>query len=56
MCGDGLFFEIPSLANDTLLTTLQPILEILLQTVDRFVASKLHFRDCKSPEILWDYI
>jgi hypothetical protein len=26
-CGDGLFFEVPSLASDALLTTLHPLLE-----------------------------
>jgi hypothetical protein len=25
-CGDGLFFEVPPLASDTLLTTLHPLL------------------------------
>jgi hypothetical protein len=34
-CGDGLFFEIPPLASDTLLTTLHPLLENVLQTVCR---------------------
>jgi hypothetical protein len=32
-CGDGLFFEVPPLASDTLLTTLHPLLENVLQTV-----------------------
>jgi hypothetical protein len=31
-CGDGLFFEVPSLASDALLTTLHPLLENVLQT------------------------
>jgi hypothetical protein len=35
-CGDGLFFELPSLASDALLTTLHPLLENVLQTVDHF--------------------
>jgi hypothetical protein len=26
-CGDGLFFEVPPLARDALLTTLHPLLE-----------------------------
>jgi len=26
-CGDGLFFEVPPLASDALLTTLHPLLE-----------------------------
>jgi hypothetical protein len=34
-CGDGLFFEVPPLKNDTLLTTLHPLLENVLQTVCR---------------------
>jgi hypothetical protein len=33
--GDGLFFEVPSLARDALLTTLHPLLENVLQTVCR---------------------
>jgi hypothetical protein len=35
MCGDGLFFEVPPLASDALLTTLRPLLENVLQTVCR---------------------
>jgi hypothetical protein len=35
-CGDGLFFEEPPLASDALLTTLHPLLENVLQTVDHF--------------------
>jgi hypothetical protein len=34
-CGDGLFFEVPPLASGTLLTTLHPLLENVLQTVCR---------------------
>jgi hypothetical protein len=37
-CGDGLFFEVPPLASDALLTTPHPLLENVLQTVCR----KLH--------------
>jgi hypothetical protein len=33
-CGDGLFFEVPPLASDALLTTLHPLLENVLQTVE----------------------
>jgi hypothetical protein len=33
-CGDGLFLEVPPLASDALLTTLHPLLENVLQTVD----------------------
>jgi hypothetical protein len=40
-CGDGLFFEVSPLANDTLLTTLHPLLENVLQTVDDFQISCL---------------
>jgi hypothetical protein len=40
-CGDGLFFEVPPLASDTLLTTLHPLLENVLQTVDNFEISFL---------------
>jgi hypothetical protein len=38
-CGDGLFFEVPPLASDALLTTLHPLLENVLQTVDDFAIS-----------------
>jgi hypothetical protein len=34
-CGDGLFFEVPPLASDTLLITLHPLFENVLQTVFR---------------------
>jgi hypothetical protein len=40
-CGDGLFFEAPPLTSDALLTTLHPILENVLQTVDHFEISCL---------------
>jgi hypothetical protein len=40
-CGDGLFFEVPLLASDALLTTLHPLLENVLQTVDHFEISCL---------------
>jgi hypothetical protein len=40
-CGDGLFFEVPPLASVALLTTLHPILENVLQTVDYFEISCL---------------
>jgi hypothetical protein len=39
--GDGLFFEIPPLTSDALLTTLHPLLENVLQTVDHFEISCL---------------
>jgi hypothetical protein len=35
MCGDGLFFEVPPLASDALLTMFYPLLENVLQTVCR---------------------
>jgi hypothetical protein len=38
-CGDGLFFEVPPLASDALLTTLHAVLENVLQTVDHFEIS-----------------
>jgi hypothetical protein len=52
-CGDGLFFEVPPLASDVLLTTLHLLLENLLQTVDhlKFLASEFPFYGWKSPEI-----
>jgi hypothetical protein len=41
-CGDGLFFEVPPLASSgALLTTLHPLLEKVLQTVDHFQISCL---------------
>jgi hypothetical protein len=40
-CGDGLFFEISSLASDAFLTTLHPLLENMLETVDHFEISCL---------------
>jgi hypothetical protein len=39
--GDGLFFEVPSLASDALITTLHPLLENVLQTVNHFEISCL---------------
>jgi hypothetical protein len=38
-CGDGLFFEVSLLTIDAFLTTLHPLLEDLLQTVDHFEIS-----------------
>jgi hypothetical protein len=35
-CGDGLFFEVPPLASDALLTTLHRLLENVLQTATSF--------------------
>jgi hypothetical protein len=40
-CGDGLFFEVPLLVSDSLLTTLHPLLENVLQTIDHFEISCL---------------
>jgi hypothetical protein len=40
-CGDGIFFEVPPLANEALLTTLHPLFENVLQTVDYFEISCL---------------
>jgi hypothetical protein len=40
-CGDGLFFEVLPIASDALLTTLHPLLENVLQTVDHFEISCL---------------
>jgi hypothetical protein len=36
-CSDGLFFEVPPLANDTLITVLHPLLKNVLQTVSASV-------------------
>jgi hypothetical protein len=43
LCGGAVtvFFEVPPLASDALLTTLHPILENLLQAVDHFGISCL---------------
>jgi hypothetical protein len=38
-CHDGLFFEIPPLARDALLTTLHPFLENVVQTINHFEVS-----------------
>jgi hypothetical protein len=40
-CGDGLFSEVPPLASDALRTTLHPLLENVLQTVDHLEISCL---------------
>jgi hypothetical protein len=40
-CCDGLFFEVPPLESDGLHTTLHPLLENALQTVDHFEISCL---------------
>jgi hypothetical protein len=40
-CGDDLFFEVPPLASDALPTTLHPLLQNVLQTVDHFEISCL---------------
>jgi hypothetical protein len=54
-CGDGLSFEVPPLASDALLTTLHPLLENVLQTVDHFQISCLEapFSWLKKPEVAW---
>jgi hypothetical protein len=46
-CGDGLFFEVPPLASDALLTTLHPLLENVLQIVDHFEIS------CRGAPFSW---
>jgi hypothetical protein len=46
-CGGGLFFKVPSLASDALLTTLHPLLENMLQTIDHFEIS------CPGAPFLW---
>jgi hypothetical protein len=40
-CGDGLIFELSPLVSDALLTTLHPLLENVLQTVDHLEISCL---------------
>jgi hypothetical protein len=68
MYSDGLFFEVPPLASDALLTALHPLLENVLQTVFRklqedgrpvtggFLVSELPLHVWKSPEISRDEI
>jgi hypothetical protein len=40
-CGVGLFFEVPPFPSDVLLTTLHPLLENVMLTVDHFEISCL---------------
>jgi len=40
-CSDSLFFEVPPLASNALLTMLHPLLKNVLQTVDHFEISCL---------------
>jgi hypothetical protein len=49
-CGDGLFFEVPPLARDALLTKLHPLVKVL-QTVDHLEISCLgaHFSWLEKP-------
>jgi hypothetical protein len=54
-CSDGLFFEVPPLASDALLTTLHPFLENDSGT-GGFLVSELPFHSWKSPEIAWGEI
>jgi hypothetical protein len=60
LCGSAVmvFFEVPPLASDALLTTLYPLLKNMLQTVEHFefLASELHFHIWKSSEIAWGEI
>jgi hypothetical protein len=39
--GDDLFFEVPPLESDVLLTKLHPLLKTVLQTIDHFETSCL---------------
>jgi len=45
-CSDCLFFEVPPLSNDALLTTLHSLLINVLQTID-------HFKICLGAPLLW---
>jgi hypothetical protein len=40
-CGDGVFFEVPPLVSDALLTMFHPLLKNVPQTVDHFEISCL---------------
>jgi hypothetical protein len=57
-CSNGLFFEVPPLASNALLTTLHPLLENVLHTVDHFEISSLGapFSWLEDPEIAWGEI
>jgi hypothetical protein len=46
-CGDGLFFEVSPSTSGALLTTLHPLLENVLQTVDHFEIS------CRGAPFSW---
>jgi hypothetical protein len=51
------FFEVPPSASDALLTTLHPLIENVLQTVNpKLFASEFSFHGWKSPEIAWGEI
>jgi hypothetical protein len=60
LCGGAVtvFFEVPPLARDALLTTLHPLLENVLHTVitSKFLASELPFYSWKIPQIAWGEI
>jgi hypothetical protein len=59
--GDGLFFKVPPLASNALLTTLYPLLENMLQTVYHFKISCLRApflwlekpRNCMGRDLNW---
>jgi hypothetical protein len=56
LCGGAVtvFFKVPPLASNALLTTLHPLIKNMLQTVaSKFLASELPFHGWKSPEIMW---
>jgi hypothetical protein len=57
-CGNGLFFEVPPLESDAFLTTLHPLLENVLQTVDHFEIFYLgaHISWLEKPEVAWGEI
>jgi hypothetical protein len=52
---DDLFFEVPPLASNALLTMLHPFLKNMLQTVDLFKISRLRvpLSWLESAEIVW---
>jgi hypothetical protein len=62
-CSDGLFFKVPPLASNALLTMLHSLLKNVLQTICHklqedsgtggFLASELSFHGWESPEIAW---
>jgi hypothetical protein len=54
-CSDILFFEVPPLSIDALLTELHSLLENVLQTIDHFEISCLRDLDCMADVLMGFY-